>query len=70
MDENKNTFDFDGALLMPLEDFINFYAFHDVDQIYTNGSKLIQIYRLKQWLDYHIYMNDINNDNLKIKDDD
>lgn len=27
------------------------YAFHDVKEIYTNGSELIQTYRVEQWIE-------------------
>ena len=27
------------------------YAFHDVKEIYTNGSELLQTYRVEQWIE-------------------
>ena len=27
------------------------YAFHDIKEIYTNGSELIQTYRVEQWIE-------------------
>lgn len=34
------------------EEYEKFYGFTDTDQVYTNGSRLIQSYRVKQWLDH------------------
>lgn len=34
------------------EEFEQDYGFTDVEQIYTNGSRLIQSFRVKQWLDH------------------
>ena len=34
------------------EEFEQQYGFTDTDQIYTNGSRLIQSFRVKQWLDH------------------
>lgn len=31
------------------DEFIKQYSFFDKQQIYTNGSKLIQVFRIKQW---------------------
>lgn len=31
------------------EEFIKQYSFFDKQQIYTNGSELIQVFRIKQW---------------------
>ena len=32
-----------------LDEFIKEYSFIDNKEIYTNGSELIQVYRIKQW---------------------
>ena len=32
-----------------LDEFIKQYSFIDEEQIYTNGSELIQTFRIKQW---------------------
>lgn len=34
------------------EEFEQSYGFNDREQIYTNGSRLIQSFRVKQWLDH------------------
>ncbi len=34
------------------EDFEQLYGFEDKKEIYTNGSRLIQSFRVKQWLDH------------------
>ena len=34
------------------EEFEQDYGFTDVEQVYTNGSRLIQSFRVKQWLDH------------------
>lgn len=39
------------------EEYEEDYGFTDTEQIYTNGSRLIQSFRVKQWLD-HIEVED------------
>lgn len=34
-------------------DFIDDYSFEDSDQVYTNGSKLIQSFRVKQAIEHY-----------------
>ena len=34
------------------EEFAEYYGFKDEDEVYTNGSDLIQVYRVKQWLEH------------------
>lgn len=34
------------------EEFEKFYGFNDSEEIYTNNSRLIPSFRVKQWLDY------------------
>ena len=34
------------------EEFEQDFGFTDVEQVYTNGSRLIQSFRVKQWLDH------------------
>jgi PHP family Zn ribbon phosphoesterase len=36
------------------EQFIKEYGFKDNEEVYTNGSDLIQIYRVKQWLEHQM----------------
>lgn len=33
------------------EDFMRMYAFKDNEQVYTNGSELIQVLRVKQMIE-------------------
>lgn len=47
------------------EEYEKIYGFNDVDQVYTNGSRLIPSFRVKQWLD-HIKGNEVSS---KIEDD-
>lgn len=39
------------AMIFPktLDEFIKEYSFIDEKEIYTNGSELIQVFRIKQW---------------------
>lgn len=39
------------------EEYEEDYGFTDTEQIYTNGSRLIQSFRVKQWLE-HIEVSD------------
>jgi len=34
------------------EEFERSYGFTDKDEVYTNGSRLIQSFRVKQWIDH------------------
>lgn len=34
------------------DEFIEMYGFKDKEEIYTNGSMLIPVFRVKQWLDH------------------
>ena len=36
-----------------IEEFIEEYSFKDGDEVYTNGSQLIQVYRIEQALEYY-----------------
>lgn len=36
-----------------IKDFIYFYSFRDTDEVYTNGSRLIDVYRLAQALEHY-----------------
>lgn len=53
---------FDGNLTKSLEDFMESYKMVDVEQIYSNGTEFVPIFRVKQWLEY----NNINNLQSKI----
>lgn len=37
-----------------IDDFINNYSFRDNERIYTNGSKLIPVYRVKQAIEHYM----------------
>lgn len=52
----------DATLEYSLEDFMESYKMVDVEQIYSNGTKFVPIFRVKQWLEY----NNINNLQSKI----
>ena len=41
------------------EEFAKIYSFYDTKQEYTNGVKLIPVFRVEQWLD-HLHKNDEN----------
>lgn len=49
----QNATQFDETLLQDLDNFIQCYQFVDNEKIYTNGSELIQVSRIKQWFDYN-----------------
>ena len=53
---------FDSNLTKSLEDFMESYKMVDVEQIYSNGTEFVPIFRVKQWLEY----NNINNLQSKI----
>lgn len=53
---------FDSNLTKSLEDFMENYKMIDVEQIYSNGTEFVPIFRVKQWLEY----NNINNLQSKI----
>lgn len=53
---------FDSNLTKSLEDFMESYKMVDVEQIYSNGTEFVPIFRVKQWLKY----NNINNLQSKI----
>lgn len=54
--------EFDDNLTKSLEDFMESYKMVDVEQIYSNGTEFVPIFRVKQWLEY----NNINNLQSKI----
>ena len=37
-----------------IDDFIDEYSFFDKEQIYTNGGRLIPVFRIYQALEYYI----------------
>lgn len=53
---------FDSNLTKSLEDFMESYKMVDVEQIYSNGTEFVPIFRVKQWLEY----NNISNLQSKI----
>ena len=45
------------------DEFADYYGFKDKEEVYTNGSELIQVYRVKQWLEHiSTTMNDLGVD--------
>ena len=34
------------------DEFADFYGFKDSKEVYTNGSELIPVFRVKQWLEH------------------
>jgi len=34
------------------EEFAKLYGFVDEEEVYTNGSELIPVFRVQQWLDH------------------
>lgn len=44
---------FDATLNENLENFMEAYKMVDVDEIYSNGTEFVPIFRVKQWLDYN-----------------
>ena len=34
------------------DEFVEEYGFVDKEEVYTNGSELIQVFRVKQWLEH------------------
>ena len=34
------------------DEFVEEYGFVDEKEVYTNGSELIQVFRVKQWLEH------------------
>lgn len=35
------------------EEYERSYGFYDTEEVYTNGSRLIPSFRVRQWLDHH-----------------
>ena len=34
------------------EEYEKLYGFTDTDEVYTNGARLIPVFRVKQWLEH------------------
>lgn len=41
-----------------IEDFIESYSFYDSEQVYTNGSKMIPVFRVIQGLNHYFPKDD------------
>lgn len=52
-EEIKEIAQFDATLEKSLEDFMENYKMVDVDQVYSNGTEFVPIFRVKQWLEYN-----------------
>lgn len=37
------------------EDFVDSYSFKDKEEIYTNGSELIPVFRVEQMIEHYFY---------------
>lgn len=61
------TTQFDETLLQDLDSFIQNYQFTDDKEIYTNGSELIQVSRVKQWFAYNNKQKGLEEENKKLK---
>lgn len=48
------------------EDFLDFYSFTDTKQYYTNGSELVQVFRVKQMVEH--YFKNKGDKNMELKD--
>ena len=44
---------FDATLLKSLDEFMESYKMVDVEQIYSNGTEFVPIFRVKQWCEYN-----------------
>ena len=45
--------DFNGALNESLDDFMEYYKMVDTEEIYSNGTEFVPIFRVKQWEEYN-----------------
>ena len=45
--------DFDGELNKSLDDFMESYKMVDTEEIYSNGTEFVPIFRIKQWEEYN-----------------
>lgn len=45
--------DFDGALNKSLDEFMEYYKMVDTEEIYSNGTEFVPIFRVKQWEEYN-----------------
>ena len=43
-----------------VEEFIKQYSFTDKEQVYTNGAKLIPVFRVEQMLEHYFNMDKYN----------
>jgi hypothetical protein len=59
---------FDETLLQDLDSFIKYYEFIDAEKVYTNGSELIQVSRIKQWFTYNNKQKQLEEKNKTFED--
>ena len=45
--------DFDGNLKKSLDEFMEYYKMVDTEEIYSNGTEFVPIFRVKQWEEYN-----------------
>lgn len=48
------------------DEFVEEYGFVDKKEAYTNGSELIQVFRVKQWLDHEAALRRVDEDLLLV----
>jgi hypothetical protein len=46
-----------------IQEFINNYSFKDIEEVYTNGSKLIPVFRVEQAIEHYMNKEDKNSGN-------
>ena len=49
--------------------FVEEYGFVDEKEVYTNGSELIQVFRVKQWLDHEAGLKKAEDERFKAASD-
>ena len=49
--------------------FVEEYGFVDEKEVYTNGSELIQVFRVKQWLDHEAELKKAEDERFKAASD-
>lgn len=48
-----------------IEEFIEQYSFKDEKQIYTNGSVLLPVFRVKQMIDHYLSKNKVMSNSIR-----
>lgn len=58
--------DFNGALNKSLDEFMEYYKMVDTEEIYSNGTEFVPIFRVKQWEEYNNNEIERLNNDIKI----